>query len=127
MFNEDSRVKIPTLLHLTRLGYQYISLKNNKSYDPNTNIFTHIFDTAIQEINSGIEIDTVKRLYEEITLDLENEDLGKAFFEKLTNRSGIKLIDFENLACFIRLQTYFTLFIFLLTDLSCLNTKVSIY
>jgi type I restriction enzyme R subunit len=22
-FNEDSRVKIPALLHLTRLGYQY--------------------------------------------------------------------------------------------------------
>lgn len=27
-FNEDSRVKIPTLLHLTRLGYTYLSLKD---------------------------------------------------------------------------------------------------
>jgi hypothetical protein len=27
-FNEDSRVKIPALLHLTRLGYKYLSLKN---------------------------------------------------------------------------------------------------
>lgn len=96
MFNEDSRVKIPALLHLTRLGYQYLSLKNNNSYNPNTNIFTQIFDHAIQHINPDIELEAVKRLYEEITLDLENEDLGKAFFEKLTNRSGVKLIDFEN-------------------------------
>ena len=28
-FNEDSRVKIPAIIHLTRLGYDYISLKNN--------------------------------------------------------------------------------------------------
>ena len=26
-FNEDSRVKIPALLHFTRLGYHYLSLK----------------------------------------------------------------------------------------------------
>lgn len=25
--NEDSRVKIPALIHLTRLGYEYLSLK----------------------------------------------------------------------------------------------------
>lgn len=28
-FNEDSRVKIPTILHLMRLGYEYLSLKEN--------------------------------------------------------------------------------------------------
>ncbi len=27
-FNEDARVKIPALLHPTRLGYQYLSLKH---------------------------------------------------------------------------------------------------
>jgi len=27
---------------------------------------------------------------------LDNEDLGRAFFEKLSDRSNIKLIDFEN-------------------------------
>jgi hypothetical protein len=26
--NEDTRVKLPAILHLTRLGYNYISLKN---------------------------------------------------------------------------------------------------
>ena len=41
-FNEDSRVKIPSILHLTRLGYEYISLKNT-SWDENTNIFKDLF------------------------------------------------------------------------------------
>jgi len=31
-----------------------------------------------------------------ISLLLSNEDLGKAYFEKLTSESGVKLIDFEN-------------------------------
>ena len=26
-FNEDTRVKIPAILHLCRLGYKYLSLK----------------------------------------------------------------------------------------------------
>jgi type I restriction enzyme, R subunit len=30
------------------------------------------------------------------SLLLDNEDLGKAFYEKLTSESGTKLIDFEN-------------------------------
>ena len=28
IFNEDSRVKIPSILHLIQLGYQYISLNS---------------------------------------------------------------------------------------------------
>ena len=32
----------------------------------------------------------------EIKLTLDNEDLGRAFYEKLIDRSGTKLIDFEN-------------------------------
>lgn len=40
-FNENSRVKIPSILHLTRLGYEYISLKDTK-WDEETNIFKDI-------------------------------------------------------------------------------------
>jgi hypothetical protein len=29
-FNENSRVKIPAIIHLTRLGYSYMSLKGPK-------------------------------------------------------------------------------------------------
>jgi type I restriction enzyme R subunit len=33
---------------------------------------------------------------DEVSLLLDNEDLGKAFYERITERSGIRLIDFEN-------------------------------
>jgi type I restriction enzyme, R subunit len=94
-FNEDSRVKIPSILHLTRLGYKYISLKNSVR-DESTNIFTDIFQQSIKRINSKIQNEEIIRFYTEISLCLENEDLGKAFYEKLTYKSGIRLIDFEN-------------------------------
>ncbi len=51
-FNEDSRVKIPSILHLTRLGYEYISLKNT-SWDENTNIFKDLFVSSIKNINKN--------------------------------------------------------------------------
>lgn len=95
-FNEDSRVKIPSILHLTRLGYQYLSLKDSK-WDETTNIFTDLFAESICRINPEMESEDVKRLYDDVALSLDNEDLGKAFYEKLTEKSGIKLIDFENL------------------------------
>lgn len=94
-FNEDSRVKIPTILHLMKLGYEYLPLAT-ATWDMDTNIFTDIFYDAMMRINHGLKKDDVKRLFEDIKLLLDNEDLGRAFFEKLTERSGVKLIDFEN-------------------------------
>ena len=52
-YNEDTRVKIPSILHLTRLGYKYLSLKNS-NWDINTNIFTDIFKSSIEKINQTI-------------------------------------------------------------------------
>ncbi|BCO20046.1 type I restriction-modification system endonuclease [Alteromonas sp. KC3] len=94
-FNEDSRVKIPAILHLMRLGYQYLSLKG-QSWDLDTNIFPELFKTAISKINPGIEEAESGRLLEDVKLLLDNEDLGRAFFERLSERSNTKLIDFEN-------------------------------
>lgn len=94
-FNEDTRVKIPTILHLMKLGYKYLSLKE-QSWDLDTNIFPELFNAAILKINPGIEPDDVSRLLEDIKLEIDNEDLGRAFFERLTDRSNTKLIDFEN-------------------------------
>ena len=95
-FNENTRVKIPAILHLSRLGYTYKSLSNAKR-DESTNIFTDIFSESITRINrrNDDEID-VKRLFEDVSLALDNEDLGKAFYEMLTSTSGIRLIDFKN-------------------------------
>lgn len=94
-FNEDTRVKLPAILHLMRLGYQYLSLKG-QCWDLDTNIFPDLFNKAILKINPGIEPDDVSRLLEDIKLELDYEDLGRAFFERLTDRSNTKLIDFEN-------------------------------
>ena len=45
VFSEDSRVKIPCILHLMRLGYRYLSLKN-AVWDEETNIFPALFSEA---------------------------------------------------------------------------------
>ena len=94
-FNEDSRVKIPTILHLMRLGYQYLSLKN-AIWDESTNVFSSIFKENLLRLNKELNQVDADRIYSEVALSLENEDLGKAFYEKLIDQSGIRLIDFEN-------------------------------
>ena len=96
-FNEDSRVKIPSILHLIRLGYDYLSLKDDLvEWDKSTNIFTKIFESSIQKINPSLSLAEIQQAQKELSLFLENEDLGKAFYQKLVSRSGIKLIDFED-------------------------------
>ena len=96
-FNEDSRVKIPAILHCMRLGYEYISLKK-QSYNisESTNIFSSIFLSSIQKINPGLSNSEARQALDEISLVLENEDLGRAFYKKLINKSGVRLIDYEN-------------------------------
>lgn len=45
-FNEDTRVKLPALVHLTRLSYKYLSQKPNsfkQNLIPETNICRDIF------------------------------------------------------------------------------------
>ena len=94
-FNENTRVKIPAILHLCKLSYNYISLKN-VNRDEATNIFTDIFSDAIKRINQNLEEADIKRLLENISLALDNEDLGESFYNMLTVGSGIKLIDFND-------------------------------
>ena len=96
-FNEDSRVKIPSILHLMRLGYEYLSLKDpSVTWDESTNIFTDIFHQSIKRINPTLTDMEAKQQFDDVSLSLENEDLGRAFYEKLTTKSGTRLIDFED-------------------------------
>jgi type I restriction enzyme R subunit len=94
-FNEDSRVKIPALLHLVRLGYTYISRKEHFTQEE-TNIFPALFEEGICKINPGVHQADISRLLEELALKLDFDDLGRDFYKVLTATSGIKLIDFEN-------------------------------
>jgi len=95
VFSEDSRVKIPCILHLVRLGYHYLSLKD-AVWDQETNIFPALFNEAITRINPEISEEEVSSLHADVILLLDYEDLGKAFYDRLTERSGIRLIDFED-------------------------------
>jgi type I restriction enzyme R subunit len=79
-----------------RLGYSYLSLKD-AVWDETTNIFTEIFTKNLLRLNPDLKDADAHRIYNEVALSLENEDLGKTFYEKLTDQSGIRLIDFENL------------------------------
>lgn len=95
-FNEDSRVKIPALLHLTRLGYNYLSRKEHHKRQEESNIFKDIFIQSISKINTGVAETELERHLEEITLKLDYDDLGREFYKALTATSGIKLIDYKN-------------------------------
>lgn len=93
-FNENTRVKIPALLHLTRLGYEYVSLKS-AVWDADTNIFPDIFTASVQRLNPGEEFNPTALLAELSDL-LDYEDLGRAFYKRLMSKIGIRLIDFED-------------------------------
>lgn len=101
LYNENSRVKIPALVHFTRLGYEYLSLKNYSGknlIDEDTNIFIDLLCAAINKIN-GIEytFEDTQKLVNELKLVLDNEDIGRSFYSILLNGyKGIKLIDFED-------------------------------
>lgn len=98
---EDSRVKIPALVHFTRLGYTYMSIKDKKrdiDYDGDTNIFYTLFQDAINRINqTELTIQEVKHIISELKIKLENDDLGKAFFDLLQKGyEGLSLIDYSD-------------------------------
>jgi type I restriction enzyme R subunit len=94
-FNENSRVKIPALIHLEKLGYKYLSLKSLK-YDQETNVVIDVLNESIQRINPNTSLSEIDLYLKQVFVSLANDDLGKAFHEHLINQSGIKLIDFEN-------------------------------
>jgi|GEM_PF-813142 len=70
VFSEDSRVKIPCILHLVRLGYSYLSLRD-VSWDEQTNIFPALFCSSLANINPGVEADDINRSLAEVKLLLE--------------------------------------------------------
>lgn len=94
-FNEDSRVKIPAILHLVRLGYNYLSL-TGLAWDETCNIVPSIFCDSISAINPHASTSEIANVLSQLSLMLDNEDLGKEFYERLTQTSNIKIIDFEN-------------------------------
>lgn len=98
---EDKYVKIPALIHTTRIGYTYIPKEDKRAgidYDLDTNIFYEPFRKSLERINGKpVTEETAKHLISEIRQLLTAEDLGRAFFEKLqTGLESYRLLDFTN-------------------------------
>ena len=92
--NENTRVKIPAILHLHRLGFGYLSLSQAK-WDKQTNIFTDIFRESFFRLNPETDDAHVKRVLEDIALSLDFEDFGQAFYKRLVGHPDFKLFDFQ--------------------------------
>jgi type I restriction enzyme R subunit len=94
-FNEDSRVKIPAILHLCRLGYEYLAL-SQVQWEEESNVFPAQFRESLLRINPGATVADVDRAYQDLLLNLGNADLGEAFFKQLTDQTGFRLLDLEH-------------------------------
>lgn len=99
-FNELTRVQMPALVHLTRLGYEYYGKITENfagiKYDPDTNILFDVFEKQFKKINPEKK-DFYDQVLKDIRLELDNDDIGKSFYNRLVSTSPVKLIDFDNL------------------------------
>lgn len=99
-FSEATRVQIPALIHLNRLGYEYIGKINESMagtiYDEETNILLEVFSAQFQKLNPLYK-DQVDTVLKEIKDELDYNNLGRSFFERLQKISPYKLIDYDNI------------------------------
>ena len=97
-FNEATRVQMPALVHLTRLGYNYygkISEESvGKAYDGDTNILLEVFKSQFEKLNPD-HAGEYEQVLHDIKQELDYDDLGRSFYKRLTSVSPIKLIDFD--------------------------------
>ena len=98
-FNEATRVQMPALVHLTRLGFSYFGKMNEdiagSAYDPDTNILLDVFKSQFIKLNPKYEGETEETL-RAIRQELDNDDLGRSFYKRLSSISPFRLIDFEH-------------------------------
>lgn len=99
LFNEATRVQMPALVHLTRLGYTYYGKITEDMagtrYDPDTNILLDVFKKQFAALNLGHEGEA-EEILRQIRQELDNDDLGHSFYKRLLRVSPLRLVDFEN-------------------------------
>lgn len=98
-FNEDSRVKVPVIMQLVRLGYEFLPRAAwEKQREPQTNILRDEFARAYVRLNEGkTEADAQRYIDTVLVPMLNNNDLGRQFYKKLVAQTtGERLIDFED-------------------------------
>lgn len=98
-FNEATRVQMPAMVHLTRLGYKYFGKIHEATkgtvYDDDTNILLEVFKKKFGELNPGHEGEYLQVL-RDIRKELNDDDLGRGFYQRLRSVSPVRLVDFEN-------------------------------
>ena len=99
-FSEATRVQMPAMVHLTRIGYTYFGKlsedKNGTVYDSDTNILLQVFEQQFKNLNPGHEGEFLQIL-KDIRKELNDDDLGRGFYNRLKAVSPVKLIDFDNI------------------------------
>ena len=98
-FNEATRVQMPALVHLHRLGYNYFGKISEDMagsvYDPETNILIDVFKKQFAALNPDYSGDA-EQVLKTIRQELDNDDLGRSFYKRLTTVSPVRLVDFAN-------------------------------
>lgn len=99
-FSEATRVQMPAMVHLTRIGYTYFGKlsedKNSTVYDGDTNILLQVFEQQFKRLNPEHEGEFLQVL-KDIRKELNDDDLGRGFYNRLKAVSPVKLIDFDNI------------------------------
>lgn len=99
-FSEATRVQMPAMVHLTRIGYTYFGKlsedKNGTVYDGDTNILLPVFEQQFKKLNPGHEGEW-EQVLKDIRKELNDDDLGRGFYNRLKAVSPVKLIDFDNI------------------------------
>ena len=98
-WNEATRVQMPALVHLTRIGYSYFGKISetgaNTVYDPDTNILIDVFKSQYAALNPGRGGEALQML-QTLRQELDNDDIGESFYKRLKAESSGRLIDFEH-------------------------------
>ncbi|GAA7538761.1 type I restriction endonuclease subunit R [Helicobacter pylori] len=90
--NEITRVQVPALMHLAKLGYDFIPTNSKPNLDTATNILTDSFTQAFERLNPT---KNAQDSLTEMKKRLNYNDLGKSFYEYLL-KSEHQIIDFDN-------------------------------
>ncbi|GAA9891969.1 type I restriction endonuclease subunit R [Helicobacter pylori] len=90
--NEITRVQVPALMHLAKLGYDFIPTNSKPNLDTATNILIDSFTQAFKRLNPT---KNAKDSLDEMKKRLNYNDLGKSFYEYLL-KSEHQIIDFDN-------------------------------
>lgn len=94
---EDAGMKIPALLHLSRLGYAYTP-RGELRREPEANLLPETLRAAVEKINRArLTEQAAEQLKSGLLEALHRPDLGQSFTRMLREGwKGLRLLDFEH-------------------------------